>query len=51
MIVLPRRLLPIGALRPPQSLLDAVSAKTRAIEDAIRTENDVRSAQAETRPR
>jgi len=41
----------IGALRPPQSLLDAVSAKTRAIQDAIRTENEVRSAQAEAKKR
>jgi regulator of protease activity HflC (stomatin/prohibitin superfamily) len=41
----------IGALRPPQSLLDAVSAKTRAIQDSIRTENEVRSAQAEAKKR
>ena len=41
----------IGALRPPQSLLDAVSAKTRAIQDAIRTENEVRSAEAEAKKR
>ena len=41
----------IGALRPPQSLLDAVSAKTRAIQDSIRTENEVRTAQAEARKR
>jgi regulator of protease activity HflC (stomatin/prohibitin superfamily) len=41
----------IGALRPPQGLLDAVSAKTRAIQDAIRTENEVRSAQAEAKKR
>jgi len=41
----------IGALRPPQSLLEAVSAKTRAIQDAIRTENEVRSAQAEAKKR
>ncbi len=41
----------IGALRPPQSLLDAVSAKTRAIQDAIRTENEVRTAQAEAKKR
>lgn len=41
----------IGALRPPQALLDAVSAKTRAIQDAIRTENEVRSAQAEAKKR
>lgn len=41
----------IGALRPPQALLDAVSAKTRAIQDSIRTENEVRSAQAEAKKR
>lgn len=41
----------IGALRPPQSLLDAVSAKTRAIQDSIRTENEVRTAQAEAKKR
>jgi regulator of protease activity HflC (stomatin/prohibitin superfamily) len=41
----------IGALRPPQALLDAVSAKTRAIQDSIRTENEVRTAQAEAKKR
>jgi regulator of protease activity HflC (stomatin/prohibitin superfamily) len=41
----------IGALRPPQGLLDAVASKTRAIQDAIRTENEVRSAQAEAKKR
>ena len=41
----------IGALRPPPALLDAVGAKTRAIQDAIRTENEVRSAQAEAKKR
>lgn len=41
----------IGALRPPQTLLDAISAKTRAIQDSIRTENEVRSAQAEAKKR
>ncbi len=41
----------IGALRPPQGLLDAVAAKTRAIQDAIRTENEVRSAMAEAKKR
>ncbi|CAJ0791842.1 prohibitin family protein [Ralstonia holmesii] len=39
----------VGSLRPPRSLLDAVSAKTKAIQDAIRTENEVRSAQAEAK--
>ena len=41
----------VGSLRPPQSLLDAVSAKTKAIQDAIRAENEVRSAQAEAKKR
>ena len=41
----------IGALRPPQMLLDAVSAKTRAIQDSIRAENEVRTAQAEAKKR
>ena len=39
----------VGSLRPPRSLLDAVSAKTKAIQDAIRTENEVRSAQADAK--
>ena len=41
----------IGALRPPQSLTDSVNAKTRAIQDSIRTENEVRTAQAEAKKR
>ncbi len=41
----------VGALRPPQSLLEAVNAKTKAIQDAIRTENEVRAAQAEAKKR
>jgi regulator of protease activity HflC (stomatin/prohibitin superfamily) len=41
----------IGSLRPPQELLNAVSAKTRAIQQAIQTENEVRSAQAEAKKR
>ncbi len=41
----------IGALRPPQALLDAVNSKTRAIQDSIRTENEVRTAQAEAKKR
>ncbi len=41
----------IGALRPPQELLNAVASKTRAIQDAIRTENEVRSAEAEAKKR
>ena len=39
----------IGSLRPPQELLNAVNAKTRAIQQAIQTENEVRSAQAEAK--
>jgi SPFH domain / Band 7 family len=41
----------IGALRPPQSLLDAVNLKTRAIQESIRAENEVRTAQAEAKKR
>jgi regulator of protease activity HflC (stomatin/prohibitin superfamily) len=41
----------IGSLRPPLSLLEAVSAKTKAIQDSIRTENEVRSAEAEAKKR
>lgn len=41
----------IGSLRPPQALLEAVGAKTKAIQDSIRTENEVRSAQAEAKKR
>jgi regulator of protease activity HflC (stomatin/prohibitin superfamily) len=41
----------IGALRPPQALLEAVNSKTRAIQDSIRTENEVRTAQAEAKKR
>ncbi len=39
----------VGALRPPQALLDAVNAKTKAIQDSIRTENEVRAAEAEAK--
>ena len=39
----------VGALRPPQALVEAVNAKTRAIQDSIRTENEVRAAQAEAK--
>ncbi|UUZ50839.1 prohibitin family protein [Massilia sp. B-10] len=39
----------IGSLRPPQALLEAVGAKSKAIQDSIRTENEVRSAQAEAK--
>lgn len=41
----------IGSLRPPPALLDAVGAKSKAIQDAIRTENELRSAQAEAKKR
>jgi regulator of protease activity HflC (stomatin/prohibitin superfamily) len=41
----------VGALRPPQSLLEAVNAKTKAIQDSIRTENEVRAATAEAKKR
>lgn len=41
----------VGALRPPASLLEAVNAKTQAIQNAIRTENELRSAQAEAKKR
>jgi len=41
----------VGALRPPQALLEAVNAKTKAIQDSIRTENEVRAAQAEAKKR
>ena len=41
----------IGALRPPQSLLEAVNLKTRAIQDSIRAENEVRTAAAEAKKR
>jgi len=41
----------IGSLRPPPALLEAVGAKSKAIQDSIRTENEVRSAQAEAKKR
>jgi regulator of protease activity HflC (stomatin/prohibitin superfamily) len=41
----------VGALRPPQALLEAVNSKTKAIQDALRTENEVRAAQAEAKKR
>ncbi|WP_047248681.1 SPFH domain-containing protein [Chromobacterium subtsugae] len=39
----------VGALRPPPELANAVNAKTKAIQDSIRTENEVRAATAEAR--
>jgi len=39
----------IGSLRPPQTLLEAVNAKTQAIQKAIQVENEVRAAQAEAK--
>lgn len=41
----------VGALRPPKELADAVNAKTKAIQDSIRAENEVRAAQAEAKKR
>jgi regulator of protease activity HflC (stomatin/prohibitin superfamily) len=39
----------IGSLRPPQALLNAVNAKTEAIQKSIQVENEVRAAQAEAK--
>lgn len=39
----------IGSLRPPQALIDAVNAKTQAIQKSIQVENEVRAAQAEAK--
>jgi regulator of protease activity HflC (stomatin/prohibitin superfamily) len=39
----------IGSLRPPQGLVDAVNAKTQAIQKSIQVENEVRAAQAEAK--
>lgn len=39
----------VGALRPPQALLEAVNAKTKAIQDALKVENELRSATAEAK--
>jgi regulator of protease activity HflC (stomatin/prohibitin superfamily) len=39
----------IGSLRPPQALLEAVNAKTQAIQKSIQVENEVRAAQAEAK--
>ena len=39
----------IGSLRPPSTLLEAVNAKTQAIQKSIQVENEVRSAQAEAK--
>jgi len=41
----------IGALRPPQALLEAVNAKTQAIQNSIRVENELRQATAEAKKR
>ncbi len=41
----------VGALRPSPALVEAVNAKTKAIQDAIKTENEVRAAQAEAKKR
>jgi regulator of protease activity HflC (stomatin/prohibitin superfamily) len=37
----------VGAPRPPQNVVDAINMKIKATQDAIRTENEVRSAKAE----
>ena len=39
----------VGALRPPPALLEAVNAKTRAIQESIKVENELRSSQAEAK--
>ena len=39
----------IGSLRPPKALLDAVNAKTQAIQKSIQVENEVRQAEAEAK--
>jgi regulator of protease activity HflC (stomatin/prohibitin superfamily) len=39
----------IGSLRPPQALVEAVNAKTQAIQKSIQVENEVRAAQAEAK--
>ena len=39
----------IGALRPPPALADAVNAKTKAIQDSLKVENELRSTQAEAK--
>ena len=41
----------IGSLKPPQELLNAVNAKTKAIQQSIQAENEVRQAQAEAKKR
>ena len=41
----------VGSMRPPRALLEAISAKNTAIQSAIRTENELRQAQAEAKTR
>ncbi len=41
----------VGSFRPPRSLLEAVAAKNAAIQAAIRTENELRTATAEAKKR
>ena len=36
----------IGAPRPPDSVVESINAKIQATQDAIRTENEVRTAKA-----
>ncbi len=39
----------IGALRPPAALAEAVNAKTKAIQDSLKVENELRTTQAEAK--
>jgi regulator of protease activity HflC (stomatin/prohibitin superfamily) len=39
----------IGAPRPPLQVVDAINAKVKATQDAVRVENELRSIQAEAR--
>jgi regulator of protease activity HflC (stomatin/prohibitin superfamily) len=39
----------VGAPRPPQNVVDAINAKIKATQDAIRVENELRSATAEAK--
>lgn len=41
----------IGAPRPPQSVIDSINAKAQAIQNAVRTENEIRQSNAEAQKR
>lgn len=41
----------IGAPRPPQAVIDAISSKVKATQDAIRVENELRQTEAEAKKR